>query len=101
MIALSRFDFEKPNLDVFPCLALAFHALTVGGTAPTVLNAANEIAVEAFLNEKLSFLDIANVIDATLSAISAEPVRDLDVLLAVDQQARAKAQEYVNKMGTQ
>lgn len=98
LIALSRFDFEKADTDVFPCLALAFHALKLGGTAPTVLNAANEIAVEAFLNEKLSFLDIANVIEATLSAFSAEPVRDLDVLMAVDNQARIKAQEFVNKM---
>lgn len=98
LIALSRFDFEKADTDVFPCLALAFHALTLGGTAPTVLNAANEIAVEAFLNEKLSFLDIANVIEATLSAFSAEPVRNLDVLMAVDNQARIKAQEFVNKM---
>ncbi|MGH8051628.1 MAG: 1-deoxy-D-xylulose-5-phosphate reductoisomerase [Arenimonas sp.] len=98
LVALSRFDFEKADTDVFPCLALAFHALKLGGTAPTVLNAANEIAVEAFLNEKLSFLDIANVIEATLSAFSAEPVRDLDVLMAVDNQARIKAQEFVNKM---
>jgi len=98
LIALSRFDFEKADTDVFPCLALAFHALKLGGTAPAILNAANEIAVEAFLNEKLRFLDIANVIESTLSAISAEPVRDLDVLLAVDSQARAKAQEFVNKM---
>ncbi len=101
LIALSRFDFEKPKLDVFPCLALAFHALKLGGTAPTVLNAANEIAVEAFLNEKLSFLDIANVIESTLSVFSAEPVRDLDVLMAVDNQARIKALEFVNKMVTQ
>ncbi len=101
LIALSRFDFEKADTDVFPCLALAFNALKLGGTAPTILNAANEIAVAAFLNEKLSFLDIPNVIEATLSAISAEPVRDLDVLLAVDNQARARAQEFVNKMVTQ
>ncbi|MEO8001840.1 MAG: 1-deoxy-D-xylulose-5-phosphate reductoisomerase [Arenimonas sp.] len=98
LIALSRFDFEKADTDVFPCLALAFHALKLGGTTPTVLNAANEIAVEAFLNEKLSFLDIANVIEATLSSFSAEPVGDLDVLMAVDNQARIKAQEFVNKM---
>ena len=101
LIALSRFDFEKADTDVFPCLALAFEALKLGGTAPAILNAANEIAVAAFLDEKLSFLNIANVIDATLSAISAEPVRDLDVLLAVDHQARQKAQEFVNKMGAQ
>ena len=101
LIALSRFDFEKPNLDVFPCLALAFHALKLGGTAPTLLNAANEIAVQAFLEEKLSFLDIANVIEATLYAFSTEPVRDLDVLMAVDNQARIQAQEFVNKMAKQ
>jgi 1-deoxy-D-xylulose-5-phosphate reductoisomerase len=98
LIALSQFDFEKADTAVFPCLALAFHALKLGGTAPTVLNAANEIAVAAFLNEKLSFLDIANVIERTLSTFSAEPVRDLDVLMAVDNQARIKAQEFVNKM---
>lgn len=98
LIALSRFDFEKADTAVFPCLALAFHALKLGGIAPTVLNAANEVAVAAFLNEKLSFLDIANVIEATLSAFSAEPVHDLKVLMAVDNQARAKAQEFVNKM---
>ena len=101
LIALSKFDFEKADTEVFPCLALAFHALKLGGTAPTILNAANEIAVEAFLNEKLSFLGIANVIEATLSAFPAEPVRDLDVLMAVDNQARIKAQEFVNKMVTQ
>ncbi len=101
LIALSRFDFERADTEVFPCLALAFDALRLGGTAPTILNAANEIAVAAFLNEKLRFLDIANVIDATLSALSAEPVGDLDVLLAVDHQARTKAQEFVNKMGAQ
>jgi len=101
LIGLSRFDFEKADTTVFPCLALAFDALKLGGTAPTILNAANEIAVAAFLDGKLSFLDISNVIDATLSVISAEPVRDLDVLLAVDNQARAKAQEFVNKMVNQ
>jgi 1-deoxy-D-xylulose-5-phosphate reductoisomerase len=98
LIALSQFDFEKADTEVFPCLALAFHTLKLGGTAPTVLNAANEVAVEAFLNEKLSFLNIANVIEATLSSFSAEPVRDLDVLMAVDNEARMKAQEFVNKM---
>ncbi len=98
LIAMARFDFEKPDLDVFPCLALAFHALKLGGIAPTVLNAANEIAVAAFLNEKLSFLEIPAVIESTLSVFSAEPASDLDVLMAVDNKARIKAQEFVNKM---
>jgi 1-deoxy-D-xylulose-5-phosphate reductoisomerase len=98
LIALGRLDFEKADTDVFPCLALAFHSLKLGGTAPAIMNAANEVAVAAFLNEKLSFLAIANVIESTLSAISAEPVRDIGVLMAVDNQARIKAQEFVNKM---
>jgi 1-deoxy-D-xylulose-5-phosphate reductoisomerase len=95
---LARFDFEKPDLNVFPCLQLAFDALKIGGTAPAILNAANEIAVEAFLQRKLAFLDIPNVIEKTLSAIAAEPARHLDVLIAADQQGRAIAMECVNKM---
>jgi 1-deoxy-D-xylulose-5-phosphate reductoisomerase len=98
LTALARFDFEKPDLEVFPCLRLAFAALKTGGTAPAIMNAANEIAVAAFLMRKLRFLNIADVIENTLSAIAVEPARDMDVLMAADQQARAKAMECVNKM---
>jgi 1-deoxy-D-xylulose-5-phosphate reductoisomerase len=98
LMALGRFDFEKPDLSVFPCLQLAFDALKTGGTAPAVLNAANEVAVEAFLQKKLSFLAIAHVIERTLSAMHTEPASNLDVLMAADQDARAKAMECVKKL---
>ncbi|MEO7252196.1 MAG: 1-deoxy-D-xylulose-5-phosphate reductoisomerase, partial [Arenimonas sp.] len=84
LIALARFDFEAPDLDAFPCLALAYAAMRAGGSAPAVLNAANEVAVAAFLDGKLPFPGIPRLIEATLSALPAEPADDLDVLLACD-----------------
>ncbi len=99
LAALARFDFEKPDLVAFPCLALAHEALRTGGSAPAVLNAANEVAVAAFLQGRLAFLDIAALIEATLSALPAEPAGDLDVLLHCDGAARRKAGELL--MGLQ
>jgi 1-deoxy-D-xylulose-5-phosphate reductoisomerase len=89
--ALARLDFEAPDRTRFPALDLAYRALETGGTAPGVLNAANEIAVDAFLNGRIGFTEIAAVVEATLDALPAEPVRDLDQLLAVDRSARAAA----------
>src|SRR5207344_1827999 len=74
--ALARFDFEQPDTDAFPCLRLAYSALAAGGTAPACLNAANEVAVAAFLAGQLPFLDIPGVIEETLSALPAEPAGD-------------------------
>jgi 1-deoxy-D-xylulose-5-phosphate reductoisomerase len=99
LAALGRFDFEKPDLQAFPCLGLAFAALAAGGSAPATLNAANEIAVAAFLDGKLSFLGIPALIEATLSALPAEPAEDLAVLMHCDGQARRKAGELLTRMG--
>jgi 1-deoxy-D-xylulose-5-phosphate reductoisomerase len=88
--------FEEPDLDRFPCLRLARECLGSGGLTPTVLNAANEIAVAAFLAKKIGFLDIANVIEDTLSRESGERAgsRNLEGILAADAQARATATQF-------
>jgi 1-deoxy-D-xylulose-5-phosphate reductoisomerase len=93
LAALARFDFERPDLEAFPCLALAYAALHAGGSAPATINAANEVAVAAFLDGRLPFPGIPALIEATLSALPAEPADDLDVLLACDARARRRAEE--------
>jgi 1-deoxy-D-xylulose-5-phosphate reductoisomerase len=98
LAALARFDFEKPDLVAFPCLGLAFAALRAGGSAPAVVNAANEVAVAAFLAGRLPFLGIPALIQATMDAIPAEPADDLEVLLGCDARARRQAEEICAKM---
>ena len=98
LAALARFDFEPPDLEAFPGLGLAFDALRAGGTAPAILNAANEVAVAAFLEGKLPFLGIPALIEATLSAQAVEPAADLGVLLASDREARRRAGELLRTM---
>ena len=83
-----RLDFEPPDLDAFPCLALAFDALAAGGNAPAVLNAANEVAVSAFLQGRIGFLSIPDLVAATLDAMPPQPADSLDVLLEADARAR-------------
>ncbi len=83
--------FERPDLDAFPCLGLAREAGLAGGTAPCVLNAANEIAVHAFLAGELPFLGIAAVIEETLERLPATPVRAFDSLYDADRTAREVA----------
>lgn len=95
LVACGQFDFAEPDLESFPCLALAFEALKRGGSAPAVLNAANEIAVAAFLDNKIGFLDIPEVIRETLAAIPDSPLLNLDSVLEVDQRARLDAQSRV------
>jgi 1-deoxy-D-xylulose-5-phosphate reductoisomerase len=84
-------DFEEPDLEVFPALALARSAALAGGTAPCVLNAANEVAVHAFLRGEISFPAIAEVIGAALDALGAEPLGEFEALFAVDRAAREVA----------
>ena len=95
---LARFDFEAPDLEAFPCLRLAYAALHAGGTAPAMLNAANEVAVAAFLAGRLPFLGIAELIERTLAALPAEPADDLAVLLASDHRARRMAEHHLARM---
>ena len=88
LAALKSLSFERPDEARFPCLPLAYAALRAGGTAAAVLNAANEVAVEAFLAARLPFTAIARVIGDTLAALSARPAAALDEILAADDQAR-------------
>ncbi len=91
LAAIGELTFEAVDLEAFPCLALAGDAARAGGTAPCVLNAANEVAVHAFLDGRLRFLDIATVIEHTLAALPAEPVRAFESLYEADRSARAVA----------
>jgi 1-deoxy-D-xylulose-5-phosphate reductoisomerase len=90
---VGRLDFERPDVERFPCLGLAFDALRQGGTAPAVLNAANEVAVARFLREEVRFGDIPRLVEAALSGVNgangARP--ELDALWAADREARALA----------
>jgi 1-deoxy-D-xylulose-5-phosphate reductoisomerase len=92
---LGRLTFEEPDLEAFPCLRLARDAAVAGGTAPCVLNAANEVAVGAFLDGQLSFTGIAEVIERALSDLPAEPVRHFSDLYRADAAARARADELI------
>ncbi len=95
---VGRLTFEPPDLDTFRCLAIAREAGLAGGTAPCVLNAANEVAVHAFLAEELRFLDIARVIEGTLAASAAVPVHSFDDLYDADAQARRTAAALVERL---
>ena len=87
-----RLDFLEPDHDRFPCLGLAYRALRAGSTFPVVLNAANEVAVDAFLEGKLGFTSIPRVIERTMNAHSPEDVITIDVIRRVDAWAHGKAQ---------
>ena len=91
LFQVARLDFERPDTDRFPCLALAFRALREGGSAPCVLNAANEVAVDAFLNGQLDFLGIPRIIAATMDALGVTSLETLDDVLDADAQARRHA----------
>jgi 1-deoxy-D-xylulose-5-phosphate reductoisomerase len=88
---IKTLSFERPDLNRFPCLALAHAALRAGGTAPAVLNAANEVAVEAFLAGRLAFTGIAGVIAGALDVVPARAADDLQAVMAADGQARRAA----------
>lgn len=92
---VARLDFEPPDMDRFPCLALAYQAIESGGGMPAILNAANEIAVDAFLQRKLKFTDISRVIGDTLSELPETGSFDLQELLGLDARARIVAEQKV------
>jgi len=90
---IARLDFQPPDLERFPCLRLAYEAITVGGTSPAVLNAANEVAVDAFLNGSLGFTAIPAIVEATLNAIPTEAAESVDQLMSFDVEARSVAEQ--------
>ena len=91
LFTVAHLDFERPEMQRFPCLALAYQALESGGNAPAVLNAANEVAVEAFLAGQLPFLSIAATIAATLDAVPRSDIATLDDVYAADRAGRQVA----------
>lgn len=93
-----RLEFEAPDPTAFPCLDLAYAALQAGGTAPAVLNAANEQAVSAFLQGRIGFLDIPDTVAATLDALPVQPADSLDALLAADARARRLADTHITRI---
>ena len=99
LAALARLDFEPVDREAFPCLELAYAALRAGGNAPAVLNAANEVAVAAFLDRRLDFLGIPALIESTLARYTGAVATSVDGLLAVDAEARRLAAELLAGAG--
>ena len=95
LASVARLDFEAPDCERFPCLRLGFEAAEAGGSAPAALNAANEVAVEAFLKRRLRFTDIHRVVEETVAASAGDEPRALDDVLELDGAARARAAEFV------
>ena len=95
--ALSALTFQKPDFDRFPCLKLAYQAMNAGGAAPCVLNAANEVAVAAFLDKRIKFTDIAKVVAHCLAQDFSEGRHDIEGLLAQDAQTRRQAEAFIGK----
>ena len=94
---LKTLTFETPDLARFPCLALAYQAMEMAPAAPAVLSAANEVAVEAFLNRKIGFMDIPRMVEKTLNECPTSPVNSIADVLAVDHWARARAREIMGR----
>ena len=92
---LGSLEFAAPDTETFRCLALARHAGTTGGTLPCAMNAANEIAVAAFLAERCSYLGIAECVEAVMEAHQVQAVESLEQLEEVDAWARARADAWV------
>ena len=97
LFQIAHFDFQEPDFNRFPCLRLAYEALKQGGTASTLLNAANEVAVAAFLNETITFSCIPSVIENVVTEISVVDANSLATILLADEQARELASEIIQR----
>jgi len=99
LFAVARLDFQYPDEQRFPCLRLARQAAEAGGSAPAMLNAANEVAVAAFLERRIRFPEIARIIEDTLDRQASAAVENLDAVLAADARARTLAVDWLNRHG--
>ena len=95
LFTVGRLDFERPDEQRFPCLRLAREAAQAGGSAPAMLNAANEVAVEAFLQRRIRFSDIAGMIESVLNAQPVQAVETLDAVFDADRRARELAEQWL------
>jgi len=95
LFKIARLDFEKPDFDRFPCLGLAYQALKHGGTAPALLNAANEVAVDAFLENQIPYRAIPRIIEHVLGEVAVKAAESLPDVLAADEAARNSARSMI------
>jgi len=95
LCSVGTLTFHKPDSERFPCLRLGYEALSVGGTMPAALNAANEVAVAAYLQEQIRFQDIAEIIRRTMDAHQVRPLASIEDALETDRQSRDKASTLV------
>ena len=95
LFAIAKLEFEQPDYERFPCLRLAEDAIRKGGTAPAILNAANEVAVASFLHYKLKFTDIAYIVEQTLMNLASRPATSLTEILEDDLAARTEAEQLI------
>jgi 1-deoxy-D-xylulose-5-phosphate reductoisomerase len=93
-----QMDFEEPSLERFPCLRLAYEAIKAGGIMPTVLNAANEVAVDEFLNERVKFTDIPVIIEQCMTKFSADKADTLETILKADKEAREQSFKIIEEL---
>ncbi len=98
LIDIARLDFEVADLQRFPCLQLATEAMSVGGTATTILNAANEVAVSGFLDGRIKFTDIARTVEVALTKLGAVEASSLEVILDADRMAREYSTQYIEEL---
>ncbi len=99
LLKVQQMTFEEPDFVRFPCLRLAYEVGKAGQTGPCILNAANEVAVQAFMNKKIRFTDIAILIEKTLAKSNIEKVESIEQLVAIDKQSRCLAQEQMKGLG--
>ncbi|WP_236183742.1 1-deoxy-D-xylulose-5-phosphate reductoisomerase [Pseudomonas protegens] len=99
LFAIARLDFQAPDEQRFPCLRLARQAAEAGNSAPAMLNAANEVAVSAFLERRIRYPEIASIIDEVLTRESVVAVNELDAVFAADARARVLAQQWLQRNG--
>jgi 1-deoxy-D-xylulose-5-phosphate reductoisomerase len=95
---LARLEFFEPDLERFPCLGLAYDAMRQGGTLPAVMSAANEIAVAAFLDRRIRFMQIPRLISQTMSAHSTQSCSSIEAVVEADRWARAKADTLITNL---
>ncbi|MGD0959823.1 MAG: 1-deoxy-D-xylulose-5-phosphate reductoisomerase [Methylomonas sp.] len=98
LFEVAHMEFEQPDLQRFPCLKLAYQAIKAGGIMPTVLNAANEVAVQAFLDEQIRFVDISEIISACMAEFLPDSADSLESILKADHQARESSHNIMARM---
>ena len=98
LFTMSALEFEKPDYARFPCIKLAENAMRKGGTLPAVLNAANEVAVQSFLDNKIGFMAISTVVENVLEQTSSQQVNNIETVVKADSDARLLASEVINRM---